>query len=68
MVTLETSKLFGQLPAHELKPLQAVTQQRKAEKQERKGGRREGGRGPGLMILLGTLLIIAIVATSVTVV
>ena len=26
MVTLETSKLFGQLPAHELKPLQAVTQ------------------------------------------
>ena len=29
MVTLETSKLFGKLPAHELKPLQAVTQQRR---------------------------------------
>ena len=63
MVTLETSKLFGQLPAHELKPLQAVTQQRRfAPGQEIF---KEGDPGDGVYVVQsGQVQISAVIGTG----
>ncbi|MEP7366476.1 MAG: ATP-binding protein [Acidobacteriota bacterium] len=63
MVTLESSKLFGQLPAHELKPLQAVTQQKSfAPGQEIF---KEGDPGDGVYVVQsGQVQISAIIGTG----
>ena len=63
MVTLEASKLFGHLPAHELKPLKSATQEKRfAPRQEIF---KEGDPGDGVYVVQsGQVQISAVIGTG----